>query len=183
MWIQRVAEEIQIFLQQHIIRNYLRPEFLGVASPLARQTPNDSSEISESILWAVPKKRRSLEKRMTRRFGSKHWGTSKLVPMNHRIRVDNKTGEFFVLGQLAPRTFRAVMDETQSIQKKVKDLFGKEPKNAEVGVRYVGENKRFGTGTKIVEMETERPKFFSRSLVEKTAYKKGSTTFRPTGLG
>jgi hypothetical protein len=33
--------------------------------------------------------------------------------MNHKIRVDHKTGEYFELGKLAPETYRMVMEETK----------------------------------------------------------------------
>ena len=68
------------------------------------------------------------------RFGMKEWGNSKLVPFNHKIRVDNEvaqflsetfvganpcclqTGEYYELGRLAPRRYREVMGETRVIQ-------------------------------------------------------------------
>ncbi|XP_040577140.1 large ribosomal subunit protein bL32m [Lepeophtheirus salmonis] len=189
MWIPRISQELQTFIQ-NLSRSFFPPSpQFALSSPALRYTPSSCQEpspsLKDSILWGVPKRRRSLEKRMTRRFGSKQWGTCKLVPMNYRIQVDNNTGEFFQLGELAPRTFRYIMNETEIIQSKVKNIFGKGAKDADVLVQYLGEKTdSFGNNkSKIIEMETERPKFFSRHLLEKSASKKESTMVRPTGLG
>ena len=36
--------------------------------------------------------------------------------VNKKIRVDGKTGEYFELGRLAPKTFDRIMQETKAIQ-------------------------------------------------------------------
>merc|ERR1712098_44824 len=102
--------------------------------------------------------RRTLEKRRTRRFGSKIWGTLKGPQINKRIRVDHKTGEYFELGKLAPQTYSKVMEETRKIQKKMAETFVVGiPKDEEVLVVYKGEGTAAPKNSRIVEMEHERP--------------------------
>ena len=84
----------------------------------------DDSWLKDSIFWTTPRNRRTLEKRRTRRFGCPTWGVYFGPRLNKRIRVDNKTGEYFELGKLAPQTYTKVMDETRRIQKKMADTFG-----------------------------------------------------------
>ncbi len=146
------------------------------------------------ILWNVQKHRRSLEKRDIRKFGYLHWGTYKQLRANRRLRHDHKTGEVFELGRLPPNRYRAVMEETREIQRRMADAFGLEAKDKEVAVVYKGEEERAKRAAtdrvKLVEMEKERPAFFSPNLLQKvhrppSAAEKdrSTTTVRPSGLG
>ena len=49
--------------------------------------------------------------------------------MNRKIRVDEKTGEYFESGKLAPKAYARIMDETAaikvSIQKKLNSTYAK----------------------------------------------------------
>ncbi len=144
-------------------------------------------------MWNTPKHRRSLEKRDIRKFGQLHWGTYKQLRLNRRLGHDHKTGEVFELGKIPLRKYLAVMEETEEIQKKIADTFRLEAKDKEVAVFYKGEEDRvkdFGDKVKLIEMEKERPAFFSQNLLQKThrtlAKKikdQSSTTVRPSGLG
>lgn len=44
---------------------------------------------SEGIVWGVPKRRRSVEKRLTRRFGLKEWTWKMLIPKYNLLICDN----------------------------------------------------------------------------------------------
>ena len=58
---------------------------------------------------------------------------------NHRIRVDYKTGEFFELGKLAPKTYKKVLEETTQIKNKVADTFGRfSPRDKDAVIVYEG---------------------------------------------
>ena len=116
---------------------------------------------------------------------------------NLRIRVDNRTGEFFELGRLAPETYKKVMKETQEIKDKVSKAFenGLKPRNQEVTVVYKNDiddegveviekdgNEKWKNGKRIIEMEKERPAFFSANLMQKARTSSDSaksTTVRP----
>ncbi len=159
--------------------------------------PSSSSEADPlssgfgGILWNVPKRRRPLERRHQRKYGSagKLWGNSHILHPNRRIRHDHQTGETFELSKLPLAVYRRVMDETKEIQARMSDTFGIGPRDQEVAVVYKGEESK-DAKLRIVEMEKERPAFFSSALLQKShrtpAVKsrgETTTTVRPTGLG
>ena len=123
---------------------------------------------------------------MIRKIGAPNWGSYKGPRINKRIRVDHKTGEYFELGKLAPQTYSKVMAETRKIQKKMAETFGVGvPKDEEVLVVYKGEGTSAPKNTRIVEMEHERPSFFSQNLLQK-GHGEGlgpQETVRPSKLG
>ena len=113
---------------------------------------------------------------MTRRFGAKNWGVHFGPTLNKRIRVDQKTGEYFEIGKLAPETYKKVMAETKRIQQKMADSFGAGvPKDEETLVLYKGEDNKASMKGRVVEMDYERPSFFSRNLLEKEHGKPGGS--------
>ena len=127
-----------------------------------------------------------MEKRTTGKFGAKNWGIYKGPQINKRIRVDHKTGEYFELGKLAPQTYSKVMEETRRIQKKMAETFGAGlPKDEEVVVVYKGEKYSAPSNTRVVEMEEERPAFFSQNLLQKEhgSHAGPQETVKPSGLG
>ena len=141
--------------------------------------------MKDSIFWTTPRNRRTLEKRWKRRFGAPNWGVHFGPRINKKIRVDHKTGEYFEIGKLAPVTYKKVMDETRKIQQRMADSFGVGvPKDQETLVLYKGEEKG-GMKGHVVEMEHERPSFFSQNLLQKEYGKPGGSqeTVRPSGLG
>ena len=146
----------------------------------------DDSWLKDSIFWTTPRNRRTLEKRRTRRFGCPTWGVYFGPRINQRIRVDHKTGEYFELGKLAPQTYKKVMDETRRIQKKMSESFGVGlPKDEETLVVYKGETQSNSSEGRVVEMDYERPSFFSQNLMEREHSRPGGSqeTVRPSRLG
>ena len=145
-----------------------------------------------SILWNTPKKRKTVEKRHKRKFGRLIFGRSEgqqIPQRKHTIRVDHDTGEYFELNKVPKGTYERVMEETKAIQDRMSAAFGFEPKDKEVIVLYDQEKDKFdvdGKKHKLVEMEKERPAFFSANLMQKVNRKKSVgpvDTVRPSGLG
>ena len=123
---------------------------------------------------------------MTRRMGCPTWGVYFGPRLNKKIRVDHKTGEYFEIGKLAPITYKKVMEETKRIQQRMSDSFGVGvPKDEETLVLYKGEETNSSVKGRVVEMEYERPSFFSKNLLEKEHGQPGGSqeTVRPSGLG
>ena len=162
--------------------------FVGVQLKLP-EIKHENAILERSILWNTPKHRKTLEKRNMEKYGAKDWGTWKLHERNKKIRVDNKTGEYFEFGRLAPETYKKVMAETAEIQKRIAKAFSPfKPKDKEVIVLYEGENddKVIKDGKRVIEMEKPRPKFFSANLMQKAIVseeKSSRTTVKPSGLG
>ena len=97
--------------------------------------------MKDGTLWNTPKHRKSIEVRNNQRFGVQKWGTSKFHKVNHRIRVDHKTGEYFEIGKLAPKTYEKIMKETSEIKSKISDTFGAfSARDKETTILYEGKN-------------------------------------------
>ena len=97
----------------------------------------------DGIMWNTPKQRKSIEVRNRQMFGVQEWGNGRMLKPNRRIRVDNKTGEFFELGKLAPKMYEKIMNETSEIKSKISDTFGAfSPRDKEASILYEGKNIR-----------------------------------------
>ena len=106
--------------------------------------------MKDGILWNTPKHRKSLEWRHRAMFGDKKWGNTRFHRVNHKIRVDHKTGEYFELGKLAPKTYEKIMKETTEIKAKICDTFGQfSPRDKETTILYEGKIL-FGTRYKLI---------------------------------
>ena len=197
--ISRVMANYQHTISQ-IFRDPRSPEFAMIGGAQLKlpncQDQPENEFMERAILWNTPKKRKSLEKRNLAKYAgansqsNTNWGTGKFILKNNKIRVDHRTKEFFELGRLAPETYKKVMEETKAIKERVSQAFenGLKPRNQEVSVRYQNETNEddIKSGKRIVEMEKERPAFFSANLMQKartSSESAKSTTVRPTGLG
>jgi large subunit ribosomal protein L32 len=185
--LRTVTERIN-FHAQNLIFRYMCPELVTVGGMPALQRqlqPEDNWLNGDGFLWVTPKRRRNVETRASRRFGAKEWGSSKMIELNKRIRVDNNTGEYFELGKLAPLSYKKIMQETKLIQQRMAESFGTgTPKDQDVVVLYKGEKKEVPENLRVIEMDTERPNFFSTNLMQKTrVIDDKSQTVKPSGLG
>jgi len=169
--LRTASEQIHLHAQNFILR-YMSPElcFVGGMSPLQphHQLQQEVDPLAPGFLWVTPRRRRRVEARNCRKFGNKEWGTYKLPVINRRIRVDNITGEYFELGKLAPKAYKRIMEETRLIQERMQDSFGTgTPKDQDVVVLYKGEKKEVPDKLRVIEMDHERPNFFSSNLMQK----------------
>ncbi|XKL59205.1 hypothetical protein PGB90_000221 [Kerria lacca] len=142
--------------------------------------------IQENILWAVPKKRRSLEKRMTRKFGllDRH---SKLFLKQKDLLVCIHCGCDYKRGYLCKNCYTKVMDETKRMQDRISEELKLDPIDKEVVVLYKGEkdeSQEFWKDKRIVEMPVERPVWFSKNLLQKSTTTTSDTNeIKPDNLG
>lgn len=100
--------------------------------------------LNDCILWAVPKKRRSLEKRRIRRHNHPKWPA---IPNKDQIRKTNilvcqNCGGYKEAGLLCPTCYGKVRAETEEIQKRIKEELGLSPVEQDVVVLYQGEKEQ-----------------------------------------
>ncbi|XP_063979694.1 large ribosomal subunit protein bL32m [Diachasmimorpha longicaudata] len=126
--------------------------------------------IGDGILWAVPKHRRSLEKRMTRRFGSPDYIWKMLKPKN--LLYCAACGHPHEPGLLCHHCYGRVKAETTEIQDAIQQNLGLEPVEQNVVVLYEGEKESKGAeywkGQRIVELPKKRPAWFHSNLMQPT---------------
>ncbi|CAK1546147.1 unnamed protein product [Leptosia nina] len=143
--------------------------------------------VGDGFLLAVPKFRRTVEKRWKRKFGSPEYQWKMLVPRTN-IKVCHECGHYHERGRLCGNCYKKVEAETKEIQDKIVEKLANKPIENEVIVLYDGENlpdqpKEFWQGKRIIEMKKERPQFFSKNLLQKTTQQPSeSTDVKPTDL-
>ncbi|XP_072939527.1 large ribosomal subunit protein bL32m [Epargyreus clarus] len=144
--------------------------------------------IGDGLLLAVPKFRRTIEKRLKRKFGWEKYVNHMIVPKNN-IKVCHQCGHNHESGRLCENCYKKVENETKEIQAKIKQQLGYlKPIENDVIVLYEGETlpdepKEFWHGKRIIEMKKERPQWFSKNLLQKTTQKpSNSTDVKPTDL-
>lgn len=148
--------------------------------------------IGDGFLWAVPKFRRSLEKRMKRRFGQYDPTLPgvKMPLMNQRLRECDSCGDFFDPRTICATCYNKVRKETNEIKEKIMKKIGLSPDDKQVVVLYDGESgesqpDEFWNGKRIVEMEKPRPTWFSKNLLQKSTKEvdTNTKTVKPDELG
>ena len=124
-------------------------------------------EIFDSLLWAVPKRRRSVFVRVRRRLGVENYshGTSVLKPKN--LIPCQVCGNFMEIGYLCEHCYQENCKETQLIQEAMIKDHGIYPIEHEYAPLYKGEEKVNKPGFKFVEIQKERPQWFSSNLLSR----------------
>ncbi|KAK3931116.1 39S ribosomal protein L32, mitochondrial, partial [Frankliniella fusca] len=133
----------------------------GLSFPSAKQIWEDA------ILAAVPRNRRSIERRLKRRFGipEYHW---KMLWMKKNLQSCIQCGNFHEPGLLCPHCYHKVIQETKEISAKIQETLKLEPIEKDVIVLYENEkaSPEFFDGKRVVEMEKPRPEWFSSNLMQ-----------------
>lgn len=163
--------------------------------PLENKTLKGNSErkgvlesiLGDGFLFAVPKHRRTIEKRLKRKFGNPEYDLKILLPRKN-LKTCNVCGDDHEIGVLCPTCYKKVIDETKAMQDAIQNELKLEPVEKEIVVLYDGEKDKqpdeFWNGKRIVEMKKSRPEWFSENLLQKTT-QKGATTsdVKPSELG
>ncbi|PBC27089.1 large ribosomal subunit protein bL32m [Apis cerana] len=127
--------------------------------------------LNNTILWAVPKKRRTIEKRLSRRFGipELHWKPH--VPKTN-ILMCRKCGHDYEAGTLCGYCYEIVKKETEIMQQAIQDSLGLKPVEQDVIVLYEGEKEQyednFWKKQRIIELRKKRPDWFNPNLLQPT---------------
>ncbi|EDW84515.1 uncharacterized protein Dwil_GK14166 [Drosophila willistoni] len=143
--------------------------------------------LGNGMLWAVPKHRRSVEKRLNRKFGYPEY-TWKLLKEKRNLRSCVQCGHDHELGVLCPHCYNKVRQETQLMQDKIQEQLGLDPVEKEVIVLYEGEKAEEQADAlenkRIVEMPKPRPMWFTKNLLQKSTQQTSETKeVKPSDLG
>ncbi|XP_062533967.1 large ribosomal subunit protein bL32m-like [Armigeres subalbatus] len=134
--------------------------------------------IGDGLLWAVPKHRRTIEKRLKRKYGTPEYKLKIFTPKTH-LRICTSCGSDHEVGVLCPTCYKKVRTETELMQEKIQAKLGLEPVDKEVIVLYDREREEqpeeFWQGKRIVEMEKSRPVWFSKNLLQRTTQQSTDT--------
>ncbi|XP_014277547.1 large ribosomal subunit protein bL32m [Halyomorpha halys] len=148
--------------------------------------PNLENVFQSAFLFAVPKTRRTIEKRRNRKFGfpELHW--KPLVPKRNILMCDH-CGNDYEAGHLCGYCYKQVKLETEEMQKAIQDELKLNPIDKEVTVVYqgeaIGKPEHFWKGKRVVEMKKPRPAWFSKNLLQKsTVDNSENKNVKPTDL-
>ncbi|XP_039490368.1 39S ribosomal protein L32, mitochondrial [Drosophila santomea] len=134
--------------------------------------------IGDGILWAVPKHRRSVEKRLKRKFGYPEYNWKPLREKRN-IRSCLQCGHDHEMGVLCPFCYQKVLKETELMQSKIQETLGLDPVDKEVIVLYEGEKAEQTSdelkNKRIVEMKKPRPMWFTKNLLQKSTQQLSET--------
>jgi len=155
--------------------NKMEPMF-ALNIPNAMTTNESSKSIIEDIMregfvWAVPKRRRTVERRLVRRFGVPEFPQScKIIRPKDNITVCDNCGDYHEIHTLCGNCYEKVKEETKLILEEIRKQFKSfEPIEQEVALFYKNEPKDDNLeGKRIVEMDRERPEWFAKNLLSKT---------------
>lgn len=142
--------------------------------------------IGNGIFWAVPKHRRSIEKRLKRKFGVPKYDWKPLRVKEH-LRVCMQCGHDYEAGVLCPHCYNKVREETKQMQDEIQKELGLDPVEKDIVVLYENEREHFKAdelvGKRIVEIPRKRPPWFTQNLLQKsTQQSSDSTEIKPNNL-
>ena len=158
-------------------------DVIPIAPPPKVTTAQDAKSILDGIfdgfLLAVPKKRRSENRILANRFGIKKWAPHgyKMLEPKTNIVTCRTCGNFHELQYLCGHCYEQNKEETLIIQEKILKELGYDVNDKEISILYQGEAKEGEESLRFVEIPKERPKWFSKNLLSRTA----SDTTGPTG--
>jgi large subunit ribosomal protein L32 len=101
----------------------------------------------------------------------------------------NTCGHDYEVGILCPHCYEKTRLETEKIKEKIQQELKLDPVDKEVVVLYDGEKSEqpaeFWQGKRIVEMEQQRPMWFTKNLLQKTTKQPDTETtdVKPDKLG
>lgn len=135
-------------------------------------------EFFDGLLWDTPKKRRSIEVRLRRKFGDPKWkphGWKMIDPKNNLMPCPS-CGNFYEPQYLCETCYQKNKSETQLIKDAMAKSYGFDVIDREVRVSYKGEPKEVGSDALLVEIDKQRPSWFSSNLLTRTNAKRSTET-------
>lgn len=109
--------------------------------PSTKQSSYLNDLLGDSILWAVPKRRRTLEVRRTRRFGLWKGVNTKMIPMKTNLLTCIECGGAYEAGHLCNTCYEKIKEITLAMQEEIQKKLGFSPVEKEVAVLFKGEKK------------------------------------------
>lgn len=166
--VRRISDSLCKFENTVLLEifNKLCPGLCTVDLPSQKQTSIPSTK-DDGFLWGVPKHRRSVEKRWSRKFGFPKYNWKPLVPKSN-LKVCRACGHFHESFTICGHCYAKVRDETKEMQEIAAKENKLSPVKAAVVFMYEGESNSsdFWKGQKVLEVPKKRPSWFHQNLLE-----------------
>lgn len=130
--------------------------------------------MQDAILWGVPKKRVTKERRLKKRFGVENFpNTTRLIQPRSDLVTCERCGDHHEYYTICRTCYLEVKEETDRIKEDIRAQTNPlEPKEKEVLLKFEKENTDDEAATgkfRIIEIERERPKWFTKNLMSKSS--------------
>ncbi|XP_074599586.1 mitochondrial ribosomal protein L32 [Brevipalpus obovatus] len=185
MLLQTIRSEVHYFSK--LLRSFidpfephfaLAPMMIDGSDPSSRLMELDRRRASnggklnllDPILWGAPKKRKTVEKRMIGRFYAENLSfRSKIFRPRYDLISCETCGNWHEKGRICYECYKKVEIETKKIFEKIDNFFKKPvPIEKEMVVKYKDDSRGQSSNDNLyLEIEEERPKWFSKSLLTK----------------
>ncbi|KAF4522186.1 hypothetical protein B566_EDAN007334 [Ephemera danica] len=125
-------------------------------------------ELDQGFLWAVPRNRRTIERRWKRKYGSPEYSMKIYLPKTNLI-VCNTCGHNHEIGYFCGHCYAKIAEETKAAQDAVQEKLGLSAVDKEVVLLYDGEQASpEQANRRVVEVKRPRPSWFSRNLLQRS---------------
>lgn len=165
---------------------FLSPEYQVNHKEIIRWPANSLNDfLGDGFLWAVPKHRRTIEKRLNRKFGFPQYDWKPLRVKEH-LRICIHCNNNYEAGLLCPHCYNKVVEETKQLQDEIQKHLGL--RQIEKGVIVLYENERQHIDSEnlkknyIVEIPKKRPSWFTKNLLQKSAQEFNSIESKKNNL-
>uniref|UniRef100_A0A023FDC9 Large ribosomal subunit protein bL32m n=1 Tax=Amblyomma cajennense TaxID=34607 RepID=A0A023FDC9_AMBCJ len=125
----------------------------------------DNGQEDKGIVWAVPTRRVSLERRMMRRISHPFF---KIKPKDY-IKSCHVCGHFHLAHTICGHCYQRVKEETEQLRDAIAEELKLDPVESEVTIVYKGEKKPPESGARVVEVDRPRPAWFSQNLLTRSS--------------
>jgi ribosomal protein L32 len=141
---------------------------IPICSPSSGTHNPSMADQFDGILWAVQKTRRSVERRLKRKFGDcKLISNSKMLKLRHDLTICQSCGSWHELNFICAVCYKKVKEETRKVQKSIVEALGLSPVEREVEVKYQNETPKHSERL-LVEIDEPRPNWFSQNLLARS---------------
>lgn len=149
-------------IEQRILDNYHQYDS-NVSSE--KETPS----FLDNIFFAVPKQRKTVEQRLRSRFGAAQWGPhgSKMLKRRFDLVTCETCGNYREKIRLCLHCFNRVEEESKTIKEAIAREYGLNPVEKPMEIRYKNDPKNEVTDKILIEVDKERPIWFSKNLLQR----------------
>ena len=124
------------------------------------------------MLWGVPKKRPTVERRLRKRFGVPEYPQNcRIIRARDDLTICENCGDHHEVFAICRTCYNRVKEETLKIMQAIKDQTNPfDPKEKDVHLRYQGEEnqpKEDSETFRIIDIDKPRPAWFTQNLLTK----------------
>ncbi|UXI17835.1 polycomb group protein Psc-like [Sarcoptes scabiei] len=148
-----------------------------VGDRTSKQSSSINELMSDGFLWGVPKKRRTAEVRVRRRFGVENFpDTAKILRPRNDLVICERCGDHHEYYAICYTCYKVIKEETDKIRETMrKQSDPMQPKEKEIFFKYETDKfeEKDRSRFQVIDIDRPRPQWFSRYLLSRTITNEG----------